>query len=43
VIREHRDKSAREIVESLVSAVRKFTAGAPLRDDMTAVVVRFLG
>ena len=43
VIREHRERSAREIVERLVSAVRTFTAGAPPRDDVTAVVVRFLG
>jgi len=43
VIQEHREGSADEIVESLVSAVQAFTAGARPSDDMTAVVVRYLG
>lgn len=43
VVRAHREQSAQEIVQQLVTAVRTFTGGAPPRDDMTAVVVRFLG
>ncbi len=43
VIQEHRHQSAEAIVARLVRAVRAFTGGAALRDDMTAVVVRFLG
>ena len=43
VIRKHRERSAREIIESLIGAVQAFTAGAHPRDDMTAVVVRYLG
>jgi sigma-B regulation protein RsbU (phosphoserine phosphatase) len=43
VIQDHRHQSAEEIVAGLVRAVRAFTGGAALRDDMTAVVVRFLG
>jgi sigma-B regulation protein RsbU (phosphoserine phosphatase) len=43
VIRRHRERSASEIVESLVRAVQAFTAGTRPSDDMTAVVVRFLG
>jgi phosphoserine phosphatase RsbU/P len=37
----HREKSAREIVESLVAEVEEFAAGAHPHDDMTAVVVRY--
>lgn len=41
VIWRHREKSTREIVESLVAAVGEFSAGAHPHDDMTAVVVRY--
>jgi sigma-B regulation protein RsbU (phosphoserine phosphatase) len=43
VIQENRQRSVEEIVAGLVRAVQAFTGGAPVRDDMTAVVVRFLG
>ena len=43
VVQERRQRSAEEIVAGLVRAVRAFTGEAPPRDDMTAVVVRFLG
>ncbi|MCG6928792.1 MAG: serine/threonine-protein phosphatase [Acidobacteria bacterium] len=43
VVRRYRQRNASEIVAGLVSAVRTFTDGEPPRDDMTAVVVRFLG
>jgi sigma-B regulation protein RsbU (phosphoserine phosphatase) len=39
----HRDRSANEIVQSLVTTVREFTAGEGPHDDMTALVVRYLG
>jgi sigma-B regulation protein RsbU (phosphoserine phosphatase) len=43
VVWRHRDKSPNEIVDSLVTAVRTFTGGGSLHDDMTALVVRYLG
>jgi sigma-B regulation protein RsbU (phosphoserine phosphatase) len=41
VVWRHREKSTREIVESLVAAVGEFSAGTRPHDDMTAVVVRY--
>jgi sigma-B regulation protein RsbU (phosphoserine phosphatase) len=42
VVQASREQSAKEIVKSLVTAVHDFTGGAHPRDDMTAVVVRYL-
>jgi serine phosphatase RsbU (regulator of sigma subunit) len=38
-----RDEPAAAFVDRLVSAVREFTRGAPQSDDITAMVVRFIG
>jgi serine phosphatase RsbU (regulator of sigma subunit) len=38
-----RHEPAPALVDSLVSAVRDFTRGAPQSDDITAMVVRYLG
>lgn len=42
VMKENRDKSAREMVDALYDAVRKFCRLRPQRDDITAVVVKVL-
>jgi len=42
VVQRNREQSAKEIVKSLLTAVHDFTAGAHPRDDLTAVVVRYL-
>lgn len=41
VLSEHRARSAREIVGHLMTAVEEFVGEAGLRDDMTAIVVRY--
>jgi serine phosphatase RsbU (regulator of sigma subunit) len=40
VIAENADKSAQEIVDSLFDAANKFSAGAPVFDDQTVVVLK---
>jgi serine phosphatase RsbU (regulator of sigma subunit) len=40
IVWTHRDKPAREIVDTLLRTVRDFAAGVPHRDDITAVVVK---
>lgn len=40
-IREHREKTAQEIVQALFAAGRKFSGNQPQQDDITAVVVKF--
>jgi serine phosphatase RsbU (regulator of sigma subunit) len=43
VVREHRARGARDIVEALTGAVRAFAQGEPQFDDVTAVVVKVGG
>ena len=38
-----KDSSSSEIVERIVSSVRTFTKGAPQSDDITVMVIRYLG
>jgi sigma-B regulation protein RsbU (phosphoserine phosphatase) len=40
VVRAHRDKSARELVDTLYAAVRRFSQNTPQQDDVTAVVIK---
>jgi sigma-B regulation protein RsbU (phosphoserine phosphatase) len=40
VIREHRDKPAAELTESITKAVREFVGNAPQFDDLTLIVVK---
>src|SRR5262249_2646373 len=40
VIDQSRDKSAREIVDAIYSAVHEFRGDTPANDDMTAVAVK---
>jgi serine phosphatase RsbU (regulator of sigma subunit) len=40
VLRENRQKSAREIVDAVTEAVAEFAAGAPQADDITLVVAK---
>jgi serine phosphatase RsbU (regulator of sigma subunit) len=42
-VRAARGQSASEIIRSLVDAVREFTGGADLSDDLTIVVVKIVG
>ena len=42
VVRAHRDKPARAIVESLYNATREFARSAAQLDDITAIVVKGL-
>jgi serine phosphatase RsbU (regulator of sigma subunit) len=42
VVREHRHKSADEIVTKIFEAMAEFRGAAPQTDDQTAVVVRIL-
>jgi sigma-B regulation protein RsbU (phosphoserine phosphatase) len=43
VVWGHRDQSTNQIVESLVTAVESFAGGRSPQDDMTVLVVRYLG
>ena len=40
IVRSQRDKSARELVDALYSAVRQFSQNMPQQDDVTAVVIK---
>jgi serine phosphatase RsbU (regulator of sigma subunit) len=40
VVREHRRRSAREIVDAIFDAVSEFRGNQPQNDDMTAVAVK---
>jgi serine phosphatase RsbU (regulator of sigma subunit) len=40
VVREHRTKSAREIMDALFRSANDFMRGEPQGDDITAVVVK---
>ncbi|MCK5407356.1 MAG: SpoIIE family protein phosphatase, partial [Candidatus Krumholzibacteria bacterium] len=42
-VRAARGQSASEIIRSVVDAVREFTGGADLSDDLTIVVVKIVG
>lgn len=42
VVRRHRDKPPREILEGLYRAVRDFSQEAPQLDDVTAIVIKVL-
>ena len=41
-VRQHRHRSAEEILERLCQDVRRFAKGAPQKDDVTAVVIKVL-
>jgi sigma-B regulation protein RsbU (phosphoserine phosphatase) len=43
VVRQHREKSAAEIVTAIFAAVQKWTTGRAAKDDRTVVVVRYPG
>jgi phosphoserine phosphatase RsbU/P len=38
-----KDSSSAEIVERIVASVRMFTKGAPQSDDITVMVIRYMG
>jgi sigma-B regulation protein RsbU (phosphoserine phosphatase) len=40
VVREHRGRSAREIVDAIFGAVTSFQRAGPHADDMTAVAMK---
>jgi sigma-B regulation protein RsbU (phosphoserine phosphatase) len=42
VVRDHRDRPARAIVDAIYDAATAFRAGAPQLDDMTAVAVKIV-
>lgn len=42
LLRAHRRKTARQLIEILYRAIREFAGGRELQDDMTAVIVRVL-
>ena len=42
VVRQHREKPARQIVEALYAETRSFTQHAPQDDDITAIVIKAL-
>jgi PAS domain S-box-containing protein len=42
VVRENRDRPAREIVEALYQAVRRFSGNTPQLDDVTAIILKVL-
>jgi len=42
VVRQNRDKPAREILDALYRAVREFSHHAPQLDDVTAIVIKVL-
>ena len=43
VVRGNLQQSPAGMLEAILGAVRKFTEGAPQSDDVTALVVRYLG
>lgn len=43
VVRAHHDHDPRAMLEAILGRVREFTAGAPQSDDVTALVVKYLG
>ena len=42
VVRNHSDRSAREVLDAIVDALERHTAGASVQDDRTLLVVRAL-
>ncbi len=42
VVRQHRDRSAHEIVEALYGAARNFSDNSPQTDDLTVIVIKIL-
>jgi serine phosphatase RsbU (regulator of sigma subunit) len=40
IVREHRDQTARSIVDAIFDAASEFRGHAPQDDDMTAVAVK---
>jgi serine phosphatase RsbU (regulator of sigma subunit) len=40
VVLAHREETAQQIGDALESAIRKFTGGAPVFDDITLLIVR---
>ena len=40
IVRTHRSKTARELVETLYAGVRRFSQNTPQQDDVTAVVIK---
>jgi serine phosphatase RsbU (regulator of sigma subunit) len=40
LVQRHRDKSPRDIVDTIYAETRRFAEGAPRQDDVTAVVVK---
>jgi sigma-B regulation protein RsbU (phosphoserine phosphatase) len=40
IVRNHRSKTARELVETLYAGVRRFSQNTPQQDDVTAVVIK---
>ena len=40
IVRAHRNKTARELVDTLYSGVRQFSQNTPQQDDVTAVVIK---
>lgn len=43
VVRAHHEHEPRAMLEAILGRVREFTAGAPQSDDVTALVVKYLG
>ncbi len=43
VVQTHHDTEPRALLEAILGRVREFTAGAPQNDDVTALVVKYLG
>jgi sigma-B regulation protein RsbU (phosphoserine phosphatase) len=43
VVREHRTRTAREIVDAIFEAVNAFRGNQPQNDDMTSVAVKITG
>ena len=42
VVRQHREKPARQIVEALYAETRSFTQHGPQDDDITAIIIKAL-
>jgi serine phosphatase RsbU (regulator of sigma subunit) len=40
LVKQHRDKSAHEIVQALYKAAREFAGNSPQIDDLTAIVIK---
>jgi phosphoserine phosphatase RsbU/P len=40
---QFRDKSVPDLLEAILASVRQFTAGAVQSDDVTALVLRYVG